>query len=638
MSGILGFVAAEAQTIHVGRLRSALRSLGQRGSDDHCVLFANNVGTSSLFFDATSERVHSSLGTSPASNELATAMLACCLLREENLSPTLGQSLESADGRVFLACDGLIDNGPELDLQLQQVGHQTQSNSRLETLLAVLDQWGPDCLARVTGSFAFAMVDLQRRNLILARDAFGTRPLYYSQPVGGTLFFGSQIGALLELTGATPRVNRASLFRYLAHNIMDNAPETFFAGIAQIPPGHYLQASLDKPTEFSVTRYRRVTPARTKLTFEEAAECLRELVVRSVKSQVGTHKALGAAHSGGFDSSFVVGAFELAEPAAQLQLYTCLPAIRNGSFSHSEEPWADLAASGLRSSVNKVRVSADGLPREFESLVCLHEEPFSSPVVFAQLQLFRAAHENGVRLMLSGQGGDTVFAGSTDHLLQAVLSHLRRGHLGSATALLKTGTHLPLGSFRQLIRATARTVLPGSLRALARRFRLPPHLDWLKKEWFQLDSAESTCDRGLPMLRFEDRNSIACEIVNRMPLLTVELQDFVQSLPPEYLVTATQPLKSIESAAMRGMVPDAVLARRERSGFPVPVREWLDELAPWVDMHKAEIERLPFLEQSRVRRVWKSVKSGNASVTAAFTVWRWIFLTGWLRYLNVRLD
>jgi hypothetical protein len=103
---------------------------------------------------------------------------------------------------------------------------------------------------------------------------------------------------------------------------------------------------------------------------------------------------------------------ERDQPAVELQLYTCLPIVKSGNFSQSEEAWADLAASGFRSSINMVRVSAEGSPRELESLVCLHEEPFSSPVVSAQLQLFRAAHDNGVRLMLSGQGGDSMFASS----------------------------------------------------------------------------------------------------------------------------------------------------------------------------------------------------------------------------------
>ena len=131
---------------------------------------------------------------------------------------------------------------------------------------------------------------------------------------------------------------------------------------------------------------------------------------------------------------------------------------------------------------------------------------------------------------------------------------------------------------------------------------------------------------------------MACSLLNRMPLLTTELQDFVSSLPSEYLITRNQPMKSIESAAMQGMVPNAILARKERSGFPVPVREWLDELAPWVDINMAEIERFPFLEPRRVRQIWESVRSLNKSMSRAFLVWRWVFLAGWVRHCNISLD
>jgi asparagine synthase (glutamine-hydrolysing) len=112
----------------------------------------------------------------------------------------------------------------------------------------------------------------------------------------------------------------------------------------------------------------------------------------------------------------------------------------------------------------------------------------------------------------------------------------------------------------------------------------------------------------------------------------------VQSLPPEYIVKAEQPLKSIEWAALRGLVPDAILARKERAGFPVPVREWLYELAPWVDSKMSEVRNLPFLEQSQVARVWESVRSRNGSTEAGFLVWRWILLCCWLRNLDVSLD
>ena len=147
-------------------------------------------------------------------------------------------------------------------------------------------------------------------------------------------------------------------------------------------------------------------------------------------------------------------------------------------------------------------VAAESLPGEFPTLVRLQEEPFSSPVRFAQLQLFRAAYEDGVRMMLSGQGGDTMFTTSAGELLRAVLAHLRRGHGGDAAALLKAGTQLPQASFQHLARAATRAVLPSGLRAFAGRLAHPPHPEWLKKEWFEHDSARPIHDRGLPMLRF----------------------------------------------------------------------------------------------------------------------------------------
>jgi asparagine synthase (glutamine-hydrolysing) len=286
-----------------------------------------------------------------------------------------------------------------------------------------------------------------------------------------------------------------------------------------------------------------------------------------------------------------------------------------------------------------VRVRAEGLPESFADLVRLQEEPFSSPVVYAQLQVFRAAQEDGLRVMLSGQGGDTLFAVSTDQILRAALDQARRGHLGRAAAILQAGRQLPQGDIRRLVRAAARIVMPESVRSSVRRgWRHLARPEWLKEKYFELDYSVVSDEFSLPMLRFEDRNSMACSILNRMPLLTTELQDFVCSLPPEYLIRRNHPLKSIESAAMRGMVPDAILARKERSGFPVPVREWLEELAPWVDMNMAEIERFPFLESRCVRQIWESVRSRNKSVSAAFLVWRWVFLAGWVRYCGVSLD
>lgn len=633
MSSILGFVGNTPHKVHLGQLRRALQLIEYRGLDDQGILAFDEVtGPSQVILDA-------SPGPSNLTNYLrdtATAMLTCHCLSEHNFSSPADQF--KTHRRMFVAFDGILDKEADLSEELQRLGRSKRPASQLELLVAALDQWGPHCLSRINGSFALAVLDLHRRTLVLARDAFGTRPLFYTRRNGWGLFFGSNIAAVQEVASLERRVNRRSLYRYLAHNLMEHGADTFFSGIEQVLPGHYLEIPLDKPTQSSLLRYRSAVPVRTRLTFDEAAEHLKELVTRSVAYQVGVRNSVGAAISGGFDSSFVVAAFKRAQLRARLKLYTCVPVVRDGIFSRSEEFWADLVAARFQIPVEAVRVKSEGLPESFASLIRLQEEPFSSPVVYAQLQMFRAARRDGIEIMLSGQGGDTLFAPSTDQLLLAVVAELRRGNLRRVAELIQASRQLSQGSIRELGKAAARTAIPKSLRAFIKPWRRLANPVWLKEKWFELDSTVLEDEPGLPMLRFEDRNSMSCSILNRMPLLTSELKDFVCSLPPEFLIRRDQPMKSIECAAMRGIVPDKILARRERFGFPVPAREWLVELAPWVEMNMAEIERFPFLESRCVRCIWRSVRSLSGPASEAFLVWRWIFFSGWVRHCSVSVE
>ena len=635
MSGILGFAGGSPQPISLERLWRAIRLLEHRGLEGEGVLLYGGSGSSRFPLTPPSGGTDD-LNAPPLKCDSASAMLACCQMGRE--FPPATARPTGADNLAFLAFDGRLDNEPGLRRELQTLGHDLRNGSPTEVLLAVLERWGSDSLARLAGTFAIAFLNLRSRRLMLARDPYGTRPLYFARRPRWGIYFASQIGALLEAASLDRRLNRASLYRYLAYNCMDHAPETFLEGIEQVPAGGCLEIPLDKPTETSVTHYRRAVATRSNLTPDAAAHTLREMVVRSVASQVAGQQAVAAALSGGFDSSFVVAAFACTQPRELLRLYTCVPTTKSGLFSRSEERWAVLAAEGLKSPLHKICVASEELPVSFDSIVGLQEEPFSSPVVFAQWQLFRAVQSDGVRLILSGQGGDTVFQVSKEQIVRALLAHLRHGRLRSAGSLLRAVSQVPGQSALRLGATAARMGLFKDAQAIRQRLRRPHTPDWLNPSWFVLDSAGIEDRPGIPMLRFEDRNATACSILNRMPLLIPEIHDFITSLPPELLVTAGRPIKSLECAAMRGMVPEAILGRKKRTGFPVPVAEWLVELAPWVDSLMAEVERFPFLDGNQVRQIWQGVRSNNGSVPAAFLIWRWIFLVGWLNYFAIRLD
>jgi asparagine synthase (glutamine-hydrolysing) len=635
MSAILGFAGNTPQPVSLRRLRRQLQLLEHSGLEDQGILLQKGSELSLFPGKPHADTPDASNTAAPDSNA-ATTMLSGCRFRPEFRCASL--PAEGADKQAFLAFDGHLDNEPEIRRELQVLGHDLRNGSQLDVLLVALSHWGSDSLSRLTGTFAIAFLNLRSRRLLLARDSYGTRPLYFAHRSGWGIYFASRIQALREAFSMGTRVNRASLFRYLAYNCMDHAPETFFEGIDQVPVGHCLEVPLDKPEQFSTIDYRRPLRAHVNFKPEAATETIREMVIRSVASQVAGQNAVGAALSGGFDSSFVTAAFGYTQPLEQLRLYTCVPTTKSGPFSRSEERWAVLAAEGLKRPLDRIRVTSGDLAANFEPIIRLQEEPFSSPVVFAQWQLFRAAQSDGVRLMLSGQGGDTIFKVSNEQILLALIEHLRRGRLRSAAAFVRAVDQIPGGGIARLAASAAKMGMPEAAQVIRKRLRRLRTPDWLKQDWFGLNSASMQDRQGFPMLRFEHLNSTACFILNRMPLLTTEIHDFISSVSPGLLVTADQPIKSLECAAMRGMVPDAILSRKERAGFPVPVTEWLDELVPWVDSYIAEVEGFPFLLGNRVRQIWQRIRINNNSVPAAFLIWRWVFLAGWLRFCGVRLN
>src|SRR5215472_84919 len=299
MSRIIGFAGGWPRPAAANRLLAAVRLLQDRRLDDQEILLSDHSGHRRLSLDPACGESHS-LPKSLPSRDSVIAMLVDRRNHLANYAAASGRGrdcLEDMD-RVSIACDGVVDNLPALLQYLQAAGREMRSASQFEILHAAFDQWGPDCFSRIKGSFACAALDFPRRTLFLARDAFGTRPLYYACKNGWGLFFASQISALLEAASAAPSVNRASLYRYLAYNMMEHGSETFFAGVEQILPGHYLEVSLDKPAQPKLVRYRQVSSGATRLTFDQAVDHLRQLVIRGVETQVGAHTDVGAALSG----------------------------------------------------------------------------------------------------------------------------------------------------------------------------------------------------------------------------------------------------------------------------------------------------------------------------------------------------
>jgi len=631
MCGIAGVLAPGGEA----PVSSLLDRLAHRGPDDHGWLLLQD------------ECAAAGRGTPPAGRaDLALVHRRLSIL---DLSPAGWQPMRTPDGRYAIVYNGEIYNYRELRDALAREGCTFASRSDTEVLLAAYARWGAGALTRLVGMFAFAILDTQRRTLFLARDFFGIKPLFYTT-AGGGFAFASEAKALLDLPGVSRAANADRLYLFLRYGLADHGGETLFADLQQLPAAHYMEVSLDRPAEARPVRYWDLVPgADPGLSFDEAAARMRELFLESVDLHLRSDVAVGAALSGGVDSSAIVMAMRhLRGPALDVHAFTFVA----DDARLSEERWADLVGRAAGVHLHKVRADQADMAAELEALVRRQDEPFASTSIYAQHLVFRAARAAGITVMLDGQGADELLAGYPAYGGARLASLVRAGRLADAVRL---GAHLS-GGWRQSLQA-GQYLVPPALQAPFRRLvgqRVAPA--WLDASWMSRnevrprprrgpmprrdllrhDLRETLTETNLPaLLRYEDRNSMAHSVESRVPFLVPRLAEFALSLPEEYILAADGTTKAVFRAAMRGIVPDAILDRRDKVGFVTPEQTWLRELGPWVDTTLRSLREHPIapLVTDVVLREWEAVRRGTARFDSR--VWRRLNLVLWARQHDV---
>ena len=628
MCGILGFLAATGGHPDPEIIRKALNDLRHRGPDD------DGLAT----FDPSTKLLRT-IKAGEAITNSAPVALGATRLAILDLSDAAHQPFVDAKCRYVLVYNGEIYNYRELREELETQGYGFRSSGDTEVLLRAYEAWGKQCLLRFEGMFAFAILDTLKQQLFLARDPFGIKPLYYTEE--GGFFFASQLGGLLSLSGVTRRINPSRLTRYLETGWSDGTDsETLLSGIHRFPAGCFGTIPLDGTQRISIERYWSV-PGKSdnEVGFSEAATKLRGLFLASVDRHLRADTPVASALSGGIDSSSIVSAIRrIKGNSADIHTFSF---VSSGYPETDEEPWAQMAASNCRATMHRVLYTPQRLAEDFEHFVYMQDWPASSPVIYAQQQVFEAARAAGFKVMLSGQGPDEYMAGYAYHIALRSAAEIRKHRPGDATRLLmRAQSRAPL---------TRLTLLRHTIGALSREMRRKfdkqsddHNRDSEGRNLFRAALHHSIVESPLPgILRVEDANSMACSVENRLPFLTPSLVAFVWSLPDSYLVSADGQTKAVFRAAMRGITPDKILDRKGKMGFPVPVDAWLHALegrcASWID----DAASLPCLDSVAVRSTWKRFlaredrRQGSAD---AFLLWRWIFLAGWARRFEVRFE
>lgn len=566
-----------------------------------------------------------------------------------DLSAAGHQPMPYAEHRFSIVFNGEIYNYRELRSQLKGLGYHFTSDSDTEVLVASWAQWGRACLPRLVGMFAFAVLDRLTCTLTCVRDAFGIKPFFYTNEKINGFYFASEVAALLELMPSKPRLNWQRSYDYLVHGDYDSTAECFFDGIVHLLPGHLVTVDLalgvaSEPVCWWIPNIQESKDA----DFDEAVSNVRESFLQGIRLHMRSDVPLGAALSGGVDSSAVVCAMRHVEPDLPIHTFSY---IASGS-DVNEEVWVDKVNRYVDAIAHKVSINAGDLERDLDEMIVAQGEPFGSTSIYAQYRVFQLARENGVTVTLDGQGADEILAGYSGYPGQRLHSLIDEGRFGEAWAFLNSWSRWPgrsrIIAVKRLIAEMTEGRVYETLRKASGMDALPSWINGTvlsdsgvqgryprqRSEFIQpgrhvmAELAMSLTRRGLPaLLRHGDRNSMRFSIESRVPFLMVDFVDLLLSLPENYLISSNGETKHIFRAAMRGIVPDDVLDRRDKIGFSTPEKNWLlsmkDTVRGWL---RADIN-LAFLDQSKILQEFDQIAEGRKPFS--WQVWRWINFIRW---------
>jgi asparagine synthase (glutamine-hydrolysing) len=622
MCGIAGFASENFPQNGLDRMDRALCRMKQRGPNDQGANFFRELNYSLVLGHTRLSIIDLGLGGH--------------------------QPMISADEGHIIVFNGEIYNYRELRIELRERAHIFNSESDTEVLLAAWKEWGPNALHRLCGMFAFALYDRRQKLLCIARDAFGIKPLFYAQSDTG-FYFASEQQALLELRSQRAKPDLQRAYDYLVHGDYDSQERTFIEGVKHLPPGCLLRVDLANPIKARPESWwKPQMRSPSSLSFHEAADLVRNQFLRNVQLHLRSDVALGAALSGGIDSSAVVCAMRHLEPDAHIKTFSF---IAKG-FSFSEEQWIDRVNAETHSEGFKVELEAHNLLNDLDDMIIAQGEPFGSTSIYAQYAVFRLAKEHGITVMLDGQGADELLAGYSGYPGFRLLSLIESEGLISAHRFAQEWARWPGRSYRLAMMELGRIVLPESSYCLARKLLgrnfMPPWLDRSvllgagvaireSRPFRDLNYSgrrvieqlgTSLQARGLPaLLRHADRNSMRFSVESRVPFLTTEFSDLLLSMPENYLISNQGQTKAVFRAAMRGIVPDAILDRKDKIGFATPEQEWIRVLAPMLKKWLEPAADIPMFNHLPLLGAFDRII--NNKDPFSFQAWRWINYVRW---------
>jgi asparagine synthase (glutamine-hydrolysing) len=540
------------------------------------------------------------------------------------------QPMTTADGRLHLVYNGEVYNYRELRTELEALGHVFRTRSDSEVVLEAYAEWGRDAFPRFNGMWGLALLDERgdEPKLVLCRDHFGIKPLYYGR-WAGRVVFASEIKAILVDPTFPRRVNEDVMFDYLAHGLFDHSSMTFFDGIESVPAASFVE--IDR-RGLRIERYWEGTLAEDGSPDPRA---FRVLFERAVARRLVSEVPVGTCLSGGLDSSSITvilaeqlkaAGKDAASLGTRLQTFSAI----FPSDSIDESRYIDSVVEATQAVSHRIAPTHGGLIAELDELVRQVEMPMVSSAPYAMWTVMRMAKDH-VTVLIDGQGGDELLGGYDVYPYIYLRELLRQHHF---RRLVVEGFRwrsvlVPLALSRLLARFRGAPDV-SLLRSTFRR-KHPPAVDERSQDNVKLRLLQDLTTYSLPpLLRYEDRISMSHSVETRLPFLDQELVEAVLRLPTSAILDRGRS-RTILREALRGSLPDRIYRRVKKIGFTTPEFRWFSDEQPALQriLHSPSFTGRPYWDGPAVADAFRLACEGKGRRSLFF--WRVINAEIWLR-------
>jgi asparagine synthase (glutamine-hydrolysing) len=572
-----------------------------------------------------------------------------------DLSAAGHQPMQSVDGRYYIVYNGELYNYQELKFELKRVvansGQQAyffQTNTDTEVIIAAYARWGADCLKRFNGMFAFAIWDDQLKELFIARDRMGIKPLYYCL-TNGVFAFSSEIRSLLQSELIPRKLNPAALVDYLRYQTV-HAPDTIIKGIKMVMPGHYLQLKNEKVTAHCYWDIiKNVSTQASGKNYQEVCKDVNTILTKAVERRLIADVPFGAFLSGGIDSSAIVG---LMSKVSTEKIKTFSVTFDEHEFS--EASYAQLVAKKFNTDHQEIKLQPlDFIKQLPHALKAMDHPSGDGPNTYI---VSKATKEAGITMALSGLGGDELFAGydvfkrflelKNKNALTRMPRFIRASG-GNVLTLVKPGVasekiaellKQPFIDFTSFYPLSRQVLMDKKIKTLLKDKELASNkitkqlneqnLSMLTSDISKVSYGEITTYMQNVLLRDTDQMSMAHALEVRVPFMDYTLVEYVLGVPDKFKIPSSP--KKLLVDALGDLLPSEIV-NRPKMGFTFPWKQWMQlELKSFCEERMNALSKRSFFVEQEVNNLWKRFLANDPQLTWS-RIWYLVVLENWLQ-------